>query len=655
MHHYRPDIDGLRAIAVIAVFLYHSDAIAVAPGGFVGVDVFFVISGYLIGRMVHQQVTAGEFSFVEFYERRARRLAGPLLIVLFASYVAGWFLLMPLELANLADSIIASLLLFANHHFYGVLDYFNTDENLIPLLHIWTLSVEEQFYLIFPLIIFASSRAFGNLVPVYLIGGLSFLAAITVVRIDGPAAFYILPYRAWELLLGFFVYLVEIRGSRISRNAQDILGILGLSMVGWSIVTFSVDLRFPGETAFVPCFGAALIIYANSFRMTVVGRILALSPLVLIGKLSYSIYLFHWPIIVFTQYYLDRPLRLTEIGFVFISVFTLSCLSLQFIEKPMRRRRFRFVPFETMLASLIVSVIIAAAVYPAMRNGGYPDRLPSEAVQYATARNDWTADQFECVDKTPEQIAAYAVCQFNAESRAPSVLLWGDSHATVFLPLLQKLALEDQFRLIFVGTNGCPPLMGVETEKGRCKETNATVAKLIREQQFDVVVIAANWQSYGRSNAAFANGRRLGMDDTELENALIRTSSLTQLTGSRLLVVGQVPTYEIDIPGYLVKQSFLSSIDSLTGFVRVRPKPLLDPKYLVNSVASVTPEGKLWPKQILCSSTCQLSDGLTSLYKDGGHLSFNGSEVLYAALASELRRLLPSSTTDVFLSSPSTN
>ncbi len=655
MHSYRPDIDGLRAIAVVAVFLFHADAIATAQGGFVGVDVFFVISGFLIGRMVDQQVVAGEFSFLNFYERRARRLAGPLLIVLFGSYVAGYFLLMPIDLDNLADSIIASLFLFANHHFYEELDYFNSDVNLKPLLHLWTLSVEEQFYLIFPLLVFYSKRAVGNRLPAFLAGGLSFLAVVIIVRIDEQAAFYLLPCRAWELLLGYFVYLVGSRGPRLSSKALDGLAILGLVMVGWSIMTFDDGLRFPGETALVPCLGAALLIYVNSFRMTMVGHILAFSPLVLIGKLSYSIYLFHWPVIVFSQYYLDRTLNSTETGIVFFSVFVMSYLSFKFVEKPMRQRTFQIVPSETIVASIIISVIIAITVYPATRNGGYSDRLPPESVRFSTARNDWSADQFACVDRTPEKIITGDVCQFNMESRGPSVLLWGDSHATVLLPLLQKIALEDRFKLVFVGTNGCPPLMDVETEKGYCKDTNSAVANMIKERQFDVVAIAANWQSYGGSNIAFVNGRRMKRNDIELENSLDRTSLVTQLANARLLVVGQVPTYDIDIPNYLTKQSFLASIDSLTGYNRSRPKPHLDPKYLINAVANIAPDGKLGPSQILCNPTCRISDELTSLYKDGGHLSLNGSRVLYEAMVLELRRLLPLSRTGIYFRSPDEN
>lgn len=629
---HRPEIDGLRAIAVLAVFCFHSTLIPL-PGGFVGVDVFFVISGYLIGRQVVEAVRAKTFSMLDFYERRARRLAAPLLLVVCTTYVASLCLLMPDDLLRLSRSVIATLFLAANFHFFGTIDYFNADDFLVPLLHLWSLAVEEQFYLAFPLLVIVCVKI-GTMRPLLAIGLASLAVCIYVTGRDQAAAFFLPQYRMWELLCGLCVFLAEERWEP-TREMREAISAAGLLMIGTATLAFDAYTPFPGIAATLPCIGTSLVIYANHRTQTTAGAVLAKRPLVGLGRISYALYLWHWPAIVLVQYYLDRKITPTESLLILIVCIGLSLLTLQLVEGPIRRKRTRYFRGEMIVGTACMSAILALAVLPAIWTSGLPWRVPNASVAYAQGRYDWTDEQTRCVDRAPAAIRARDICTFGS---GPKVLLWGDSHATAVLPALKAAAAELGYSVTFVGTNGCPPLVGLETEKGNCLLTNRAVTERLLEEKFAYVFVAANWASYGSDNVVTQGEERLSITDTALPRSL--RSSLEHISsgGSSPVLVGQTPSYKVDVPAHLAKVHFLSKLDRLLTYRREAGSPSPDPQYL----RAIAHEGGLrviWPRDHLCGDAgpCKLAERGRSLYKDGGHLSAFGS---MSVLSAPLRELL---------------
>ncbi len=298
--HYRPDVDGLRAVAVLAVLAFHAGGFP-TPGGFVGVDVFFVISGYLISSLIMKQIAAGTFSITSFYERRIRRILPALTVMLAFTCVLAYLYLLPTELKNFADSLLAANFSASNFYFWQHSDYFVSPLSN-PLLHTWSLAVEEQFYIVFPLLLYVLYRWWPGRVKIVVavLAALSLAVSGYGAYHDSVTTFYMLPTRAWELLIGTLLamkLLPELRTS-IGRNLASITGIL---LIGCAILLFTKATPFPGLAALPPCVGAALIIWSGESGMSVVNSALSLRPVVFIGLISYSLYLFHWPIIVFQK------------------------------------------------------------------------------------------------------------------------------------------------------------------------------------------------------------------------------------------------------------------------------------------------------------------------------------------------------------------
>ncbi|MEC5382435.1 acyltransferase family protein [Aurantimonas sp. C2-6-R+9] len=641
---YRPEIDGLRAIAVVAVVLYHLDP-SFAPGGFLGVDVFFVISGFLIATSVLADAERGAFSFLTFYDRRARRLAAPLLLVLASSFLLGYLLLLPDDYAAFASSAFAAVFLHANHHFLETTGYFSPDAHSKPLLHTWSLAIEEQFYIFFPALIVAVRKWGGSrhLGVLGVAAALSFGACVAIERTYGSLAFFLLPFRAWEMLLGALLAVAIFKDRFVlSGRATEFCSTLGLTLVLASIALFDSGTRHPGFPTLLPCVGAAMLILGSGRRKTCAGRLLASAPLVGMGRLSYALYLWHWPLIVFVIYYLDRSLTGSEQAVLFAISIALSFATLVLVENPVRFRKTRFLRGETLFGTIAAIALLSGASLAITRSGGLPHRVDPDVFRIADARNDWTQDQIDCVDLQPEAIIAGDVCRFRTRrASARRVLLWGDSHATALLPPLADLAEAGVLNLTFLATNGCPPIFDLETEKGDCAAANDAVRMRLKAEEFDVVIVAANWQSYGRSNPV----RFLTPEQGQTLEGRLRFGAWSTLrwTSERVgavLVIGQVPVYTVDVPTHLARALFFGPLDRLAGTRRRPPAPRLDPPYLLGA-AREAGVPILSPAASLCvSGNCRMiQDGLV-LYKDSGHLSSRGARaVLTDPLARALMRL----------------
>jgi len=391
---YRPDIDGLRAVAILPVILFHA-GFDVVRGGFVGVDVFFVISGYLITALIFKEREVGVFSLVQFYERRARRILPALFFVIFCCLPLGWFWLLPNDLHLLADSMIAVVLFVSNVHFYKETGYFAPDAELQPLLHTWSLSIEEQFYLLFPLLIIAfwrrgrrflgwliASIAALSLLIAQFGGHLSDLGAL----IAGEApftslpdyGFYLLPTRAWELLIGALIawYLSSREGH---REGNDILALLGLASIIYAVLAFDDLTPHPSIHTLLPVAGSALIILFATPK-TICARLLSMPPLVGIGLISYSVYLWHQPVFAFFR--IQGPDTTSPLIFFMLTLLSLGLgwLTWRFVERPFRdlkrfsrRQVFRY---SALGAGVILSVGLSGIIFEGFINR-YPDDVRS--------------------------------------------------------------------------------------------------------------------------------------------------------------------------------------------------------------------------------------------------------------------------------------
>ena len=394
---YRPDIDGLRCVAVLSVLAFHL-APNRLPGGFVGVDVFFVISGYLISAIMFSEISASCFSVIGFYERRIRRIFPALFAMLVIVSAVLSFLLLPAEFITYAKSLLAATLSSSNFYFWQHSGYFDSPTSN-PLLHTWSLAVEEQFYILFPIFLVITRRFFPKrlkLAVVVLFVG-SLVASEITLHYDSVTAFY-MPYsRAWELLLGTIVslgYFPRLRNP-VLRNAATILGI---AMICYSTLRFTQQTPFPGFHALIPCLGSALIIGAGEVGSSLVGRILSLRPIVFVGLVSYSLYLWHWPIIVLNDLGFSVNLSgvvpdrwalflLSPTGKKALEIllsFALATLSWRFVERPFRsfpRRIERRAIFALSAAVAGVLIVYSGAVIHAR---GFQERFPARAVQVAS-------------------------------------------------------------------------------------------------------------------------------------------------------------------------------------------------------------------------------------------------------------------------------
>ncbi len=334
---YRNDIDGLRAIAVLTVVAFHFDLRTIAPGGFVGVDVFFVISGFLITKIIYDDISSNKYSVIDFYDRRMRRIF-PALFLIFVCCIAATYFLRLQSLATLtARSLTSSALFVSNILFYKTYGYFDEAAALNPLLHTWSLSVEEQFYVLFPIFVFAVRRLppIVRTASILTITAGSLLYSAWLVKTDISGAFYLVQSRAWELMVGALLAnstLPPIADLRIA----EIVAVVGLGLIAGSVLFLHDTIAFPGFAAVPACAGAASIIYSSSSTRTKVSQILGSWPFRFIGLISYSLYLWHWPVIVFYKYFRE-PNRVEKLGLVAFCI-VMAALTWQFVERPFRRK-----------------------------------------------------------------------------------------------------------------------------------------------------------------------------------------------------------------------------------------------------------------------------------------------------------------------------
>ena len=503
---YRREIDGLRAIAVMPVILFHA-GFEVFRGGFVGVDVFFVISGYLITTILLSDLEDQKFSLVRFYERRARRILPALFVVLLFCVVMAWFWLVPNEFRSFSKSVNFVSTFRSNIFFYKDSGYFSTASDLKPLLHTWSLAVEEQYYVFFPLLLLLLWKINQRLVlpALVLLGVCSLAYAQITSQVNANAAFYLLPSRIWELIVGALVaYWSLVWPEHFKRLVQkkvfaEIGSLLGLCLLVVSIFFFDKSTPFPGFYALVPTLGAAaIIVFASPY--TLVGRLLSTRVLVGLGLISYSAYLWHQPLFAFARHASLGALPVSWFLILVILSLLLAFISWRFIERPFRDKNWVGRRLVFALSLVGIMVFVAGGLYGHDSNG-FPGRYKLSPEIIASLKSPADVRRTVASSGKGKKDTYYIKVGGSEVLNAPQVAFFGDSHLGVLAPVLDEIGKEQGFSVVRMGAGGCPPLLGVDVGKGNfspgfCEDLAAKQYDYVEKNQIKNVVLVARWSLY---------------------------------------------------------------------------------------------------------------------------------------------------------------
>ncbi len=635
---YRADIDGLRAVAVLPVVFYHFQ-IAPFTGGFVGVDIFFVISGYLITSLIHCEMLGGAFSPTRFYERRIRRILPALFLMMLVTTALAGSVLFPQDLMNYARSLVATALFGSNFYFWSTVDYFDIIAERKPLLHTWSLAVEEQFYLLYPALFWllrgASQRKLVHIVGAIFLVSLG--ASIWALRFAPISDFYLLPFRAWELMLGAMLALTPIKNSGRTSTA---LAWSGLTLLLFAIFAFSVDTPFPGEYALLPCIGAACLIYAGP--QTIVGRMLSLRPVVFVGLISYSLYLWHWPLLIFARYVVLRDLLVWEKLALILLSGMVATFSWAYVEKPFRTSGKIPGRFLLRLAGGGIGIFVVASAAGEFGRG-LPQRFDRafRSLVEATVR---MPDQCQ----TPHSVGSHRFCRVGAQGITPATfVMWGDSHAGAVLPAFMDIVQRETLSGYTAGRGNCAPLIGVMMLSGAtgqiCRDFNDEAARIATEKNIRTVFLSAKW-------AAYAEGTHFSVDDggpsiflrDESSNSsdrrqnvhvfsrgLERTVAALAHAGKNVIIVASVPEMKVSVPHALIRKHMFN----LNADIRLEFSDHLQRQIHVFSEFDKMQKRYgariIYPHQMLCANGyCEIMRDGVALYSDSNHLTEFGAKLL---------------------------
>lgn len=493
---YRPDIDGLRAIAVLSVVAFHAFP-NLFRAGFVGVDVFFVLSGFLISTIILQQLATDSFSFAEFYARRVRRIFPALLAVLVGSLVFGWVVLLPDEFQQIGKHVFAGTTFVSNLVLWNESGYFDNAAETKPLLHLWSLAIEEQFYLLWPLLLAVAWRRRRRVLPLAcLVAGVSFLLNIESSMNDKVAAFYSPLTRFWELMTGAVLAYVTIHHRTLLDHHAQTRSVLGFILLLVGFVVISPSWAFPGWSALLPTIGTALIVSAGPSAW-LNRTVLANRPAVWVGLISYPLYLWHWPLLVWPKIAsgeLTSPVA--RVVLILVSA-VLAWLTYRLVEIRVRKSRTRrsllllLVPFGT----VGIIALAAALGYVGSRHQG------AELSRILASRLDWSFPGHAF-----SRAASIDLRYFVAPAGQGRALFVGDSNMEQYAPRLDALLRNrpDALRTaVMVGNQrDCSLLKEIIEKKGRCDASLAELDALIRSPQTQAVVLTASWRSYADLLAA---------------------------------------------------------------------------------------------------------------------------------------------------------
>lgn len=633
------------------VIIYHAGL--GMPGGFVGVDVFFVISGFLITSLLLKEIEGETFSIVGFYERRARRLFPALFAVLAFTTVAALLIKTPFDLRDFAKSLVATTLFLGNFWFYREDGYFTEAAELEPLLHTWSLGVEEQFYIVFPLLLLATFRLVGHrwiFATILILTLVSLWAAVVALTKAPAAAFYLPHFRAWELFVGSLLAVAIWRGwwgdGILPPRLLGITSLVGLAAIVWPVFAYSAEIPFPGLAAVPPCLGAAILIGVGASGNSIVKRFLSLPAMVFVGKLSYSLYLWHWPIISLTYYAIGALTPTIGVFCLFLS-FALSYVSWRYIETPFRdRSRFeRSAILFGSIAAMTVSTTFGLAMW---RLDGLPSRMDPEMLTLASSEN-FLHDRRDCHFVSPERARNDEVCVRGSDSIAPTFILVGDSHADAISPAIFAAAAELGMAGYQFTDAGFAPLPNVwPLGQQETEHVDALIEFIGSRPAIGTLIVTRYWlhqvtgYTYRHDGDVWVDaeydGSGTAYNRTALRNGLTRLSTL--LPERQIILLDDIPTGDaLHVRSQLRRTAFFD-LASLGLPTREAKEQRATYEEVLEELASTLPNVRYMPIfNALChESICPLFEGDILLFRNGDHLSWQGA----LRMKEEVRDLLAS-------------
>jgi len=661
---YYPAVDGLRALAVLSVILYHSDFVAFS-GGFIGVDIFFVISGFLITRNIVDDVSAGKFSLSGFYYRRARRLFPAFIFTVFISAILGWLLLSPAHLERFSESIIFAIVSLSNFYFLSEAGYFEPDSAFRPLLHFWSLAVEEQFYLFWPItLVFLLQLKKGiYIIPaLFLIGAASVIASEYKIDEIPDAVFFLTPFRLMEFSLG--ALCVWFSQYKLGNCKSEIGLTAGLALIAYSIIFFNEETVFPGTNALLPCIGSALVILSGGAQFT--GAVLRSRLPVRIGLISYSLYLIHWPVFVFYKYWKYSPLSLPEKFMLIIISLILAELMYRYIEQAFRMSpsiHSESTPLKFLVSSAVGVAILSIPAVHAMNHNGWEWRLNggkgigSESATY-NCRNhkEISADEITCTAGLEKNGSA-------------EVLLIGDSHAQQLITGIDYLGKNNKLKIDVWTHYGCPPIWGTyvmnkagrQHWRARCKQQIELWEQAISSGRYRYIILAGRWMKLyereGYDQSAIHTQYLVDRENPIMDERVSRRLFSSQLSktveeikkgGAKAIIVSQIPLLVKNIedcnkiPAYLVSEDHRQErCDDGTNYDDVTKRNF----YTDKTIRMLSSESAM--SVILSDYVCDpelnncktVMDG-TLIYRDDDHLNNAGSFLVAKWLDAEFREFV---------------
>lgn len=646
---YRREIDGLRALAVLSVILFHA-GFETFSGGFVGVDVFFVISGYLITTIILSELEQGKFSIVDFYERRARRILPALFLVMLVCIPFAWLWLLSSDMKDFSQSLVAVSVFASNILFWRESGYFEAAAEFKPLLHTWSLAVEEQYYVLFPVFMMLFWRLGKRWTLVTL--GLVFVASLAVAQWAAyampVAAFYLLPTRGWELLIGAFAafYLSKANRQEVSKAAGEAGGWLGVTLIFYAVFAYSKATPFPGLYALVPTLGTILIILFAT-QQTTAGKFVGNKAFVGVGLISYSAYLWYQPLFAFA-----RHTSLTEPSpsmFIALSVLTLvlAYLSWKFVEVPFRNKEF------LSRKAIFYFFCIGTSFFTCIGLSGHFQIIKSRFVLPDSFASQFSNNKLRSsCDDGDQKFGKIKFCRLGSENyKAPSFAVFGDSHANALNPVFDKIGKELGISYVHHGLGACLPLLGIDVSKGNwdkgiCQSIAEEQFQFVKENKIKKVFLVGRWSLYTQgeydknmtryfltSHDSQALTRQSSRD--VFTEAVSNTISSYNSIGVRVIVILQVPQQKSDpkrVYSKLIATNKIGSDDALElvkSFSVEYSEHLILQAYNRSIFRTLEENGSILvlnPDPYFCEgSRCLSGTASESFFRDDDHLNSIGA------------------------------
>jgi peptidoglycan/LPS O-acetylase OafA/YrhL len=660
---YRREIDGLRALAVLPVILFHAGFPAFS-GGFVGVDVFFVISGYLITTIILSEMEEDRFSVLHFYDRRARRIIPALFLVLLASTLLALLCLPPSHMKDYSESLVAVSLFSSNIFFWQEAGYWDIENELKPLLHTWSLAVEEQYYILFPLFLFFMWR-FGKrwiLISFFSITLASLFLSQWASSREASANFFLLPTRGWELALGagiafYFLYRQALINSILSHRAVDeVMGWAGLSMIAYSVLAFDEHTPFPGFYALLPTIGAALVIIFAS-NQTAAGKLLGSKLLVGIGLISYSAYLWHQPLFAYARHSTPDEPGLTILSALSLLSLALAFLSWKYVEAPFRRRG-NFSRKQIFTGTALGSIAFITFGMLGYFTNGFESRFETAFVESINAAKQTTRIKDLCLDNSLEDSNRYCLL---TEGKAHSVVLFGDSHAKVLAEELKQAFSQTDTGLLLIIQFSCPPVADVYRadmpDRTVCYDHNKQAYDyIINNDSITHVILTARWTlamegtRFDNKEGGKERGKKPHLDIVEDGTYLYHeqydhrnliaqryADSVEALldAGKTVILIYPTPEAGWNVPDYLThhyQSGSYSRLDKSVGSTSYDVF-LQRNQRAISALDTIEPDKNLvriYPGEIFCDAAlkgrCITHEDGEIFYRDDDHLSSAGAK-----------------------------